>query len=227
MNDNNKFFLELFYAIDNYKKLAICDYKYSYLIVKPNGNRHLDTFMKELEKQKFRIVKCFAIRDFETINVALHNTEREKRHIIPINKMFCDFYGNYAILIVVSKRNITYENFVIDVQNFKTTVRRIFEYDYISYVFEASKILGYNEGERLIVLNKNNQIVEQKEMNHEGTYMVFSINSIHSPEPNIDITIQEFKLLRSLKIFTSDNVIPDTIVKSMRRYNSFSFLKDL
>ena len=211
----------------NYRTLGFKEYKYSYLIVKPNGAKHFKTYVDELIQQQFTIIGFFAIQDYETLNISLHPTEREQHHIVPINNMFKDFYSNYAILILRAKNNITYPAFVRQVYLFKTSVRKRFEVQYVSYVFDTSELLGDNQHQLLKIYGKNNQEVSKREMNHEGTFLVFSVNSLHSPDPDLKVTVSEIELLKANGIFLLKNLIPNFLVESIKKYETFAFLKDM
>ncbi len=184
MGITNLGYNKLFDDISNYKNLEFSDFKYSYLIVKPNGNRHFRTYVEELKKKGFEIFGYYSVMDYATVNVALHPTPPEQRHIVPINNMFKDCYGNYGVLILIGKTHITYEDFVKEVYAFKADTRKIFEVDYLSYVFDISKMLGEYREQRLVLLEKDGSEAKKREMNHVGTFLVFSINSLHSPECN-------------------------------------------
>ena len=218
---------KIFSSIENYRDLSFEDEKYSYLIVKPNGEKHFNTYVEELKKQKFKIIDFFAIFDYETLNIALHPTEPEQRHIVPINNMFKDFYSNYAILILISKSNITYKDFVRQVHLFKNSIRKRFEVDYVSYAFDIAELLNDNQHQRLKILDSEGKEVNKLEMNHEGTFLVFNINSLHSPDPDVNVTISELELLKRNHILIPDNVIPKVLVTAIQKYETFSFLKDL
>ena len=102
----------IFGKIENYQTIGLEEEKYSYLIVKPNGTRHINTYLSELIKENYKIIGFFAIRDYEAISLALHPSKKKRRHIIPINNMFKTLFGNYAVAIIVAKINISYEDFV-------------------------------------------------------------------------------------------------------------------
>ena len=220
-------FEEFSKAIRNYKKLGFEEYKYSYLIVKPNGNRHISTYIEELKEQKFEIFAYFSIFDYETINTVLHPTEKEQRHIRPINDMFHQYYGNFAILIIIGKKNIEYNDFVLQVFRYKSSVRQKFETNHISYVFDISTIMNDNQEEFLKIISKEGKEMPKREMNEAGTFLVFSVNSLHSPDPNLEITISELELLINSSIIVNDNLIPKMIVELIVKYESFAFLKDM
>lgn len=85
-------------SLINYRSLKINAYKYSYIIVKPNGARHFKTYVNELEKNGFDVIEYYAIVDYETINMKLHTDPAVQKYRIPVNKMFKDCFGNYAVL---------------------------------------------------------------------------------------------------------------------------------
>lgn len=213
--------------IENYAKLDYKSMKYSYLIVKPNGNRHLRTYIEELNRNGYDILGFYAVKDYATLNVVLHPTLPEQRHIIPINTMFKDCYGNYGILIVIGKSNISYENLVKDVYAFKADTRKIFELNYLSYVFDISDMLGEYREQRLLLIEKDGTEGKKREMNQTGTFLVFSVNSLHSPDPKVDVTVQEMQTLFSQNLICESNAIPEEIIFKMCEYETFAYLKDI
>ena len=227
MGITNLGYNKLFDDISNYDKLKFSNFKYSYLIVKPNGNRHFRTYVEELKKKGFVIFGYYSVMDYATVNVALHPTLPEQRHIVPINHMFKDCYGNYGVLILIGKTHITYEDFVKEVYEFKADTRRIFEVEYLSYVFDISKMLGEYREQRLVLLEKDGTEGKKREMNHEGTFLVFSVNSLHSPDQNVKVTVEEMILLKEMEIITESNRIPDCIIQKICEYETFVYLKDI
>ena len=218
---------QVFQEVENYRALGFEDYKYSYFIIKPNGVNCFKEYVEELKRQGFTIVNFFAVQDYDTVNIALHPTQKELRHIIPINNMFKEFYSNYAVLILVAKSNITYNDFAKQVYIFKKTVRKRFEPDYISYVFDASELLNEERQQLLKIIDKDSNEVPKKWMNQKGSFLVFSVNSLHSPDADVEVTISEMQKLEKMGIFSRENIIPKALVEAMMRYETFAFIKDM
>lgn len=227
MDITNLGYNKLFNDIDNHDKLEFSDFKYSYLIVKPNGNRHFRTYVEELKKKGFAIFGYYSVMDYATVNVALHPTPIEQRHIVPINNMFKDCYGNYGVLILIEKTHITYEQFVKEVYEFKADTRKIFEVEYLSYVFDISKMLGEYREQKLVIIEKDGSEGKKREMNQIGTFLVFSVNSLHSPDPDVKVTVDEMFLLKKMNIIAESNRIPKEIVHKISEYETFVYLKDI
>ena len=183
--------------------------------------------MEELKKKGFEIFGYYSVMDYATINVALHPTPPEQRHIVPINNMFKDCYGNYGVLILIGKANITYEDFVKEVYAFKSDTRKIFEVKYLSYVFDISNMLEEYREQRLVLLEKDGSEAKKREMNQVGTFLVFSVNSLHSPDPNVKVTVEEMELLKSMNLISESNRIPDEIVYKICKYETFVYLEDI
>lgn len=220
-------FSTLFNRLRNYDAMGYEEYKYSFIIVKPNGARHLKIYANELKRQGFDVLGFFVIYNHEEVNLSLHTTERERRNIIPINKMFKDLYGDSAILILIGQKNISYSEFVEKVYQFKWHARSLVEINYLSYVFDTSSILGINQGEVLKVIDKEGKEVKKYEMNNEGTFMVALPNSLHSPDNDVETTIQELRLMYEMGIISRQNIIPKRILDRITRYNSMEVLKDM
>lgn len=215
-------------TVDTYKGLEINESKISYLILKPNAAKHYQQIIQEIEANQFQILGQYAIMDYESINMALHIEQpKSLKYIMPISRMYNDFYGNYAILIVIAKKNITYEHFCIQVASLKRYLRDKMKLSYVSFAFNTAELGEENERQRLIILSKDGTELAKDEFNKEGTFMVFYVNEIHSPDDSVANTIKEMKLLLSLDSFNENLKIPKSIVENMKRYGTFELLKDL
>ncbi len=223
MFDCNKMFSRL----KDYQSMTFEEEKYSFLIVKPNGARHFRTYVEELKKQKYTIIGFFAIRDFGAINIALHNTKKKLRHIIPINNMFNTFFSNYAILILVAKSHISYDDFVRELCELKVRVRNRFKTPELAYVFDISTLINDQQNQVLKIIDENGQEVSKSDMNEKGTFKVYWVNSLHSPDPDVNVTIWEMQILRQNGIFEEENKIPDNLIEAIYRYETFTFVKDM
>ena len=218
---------DLFGEINNYQGMDFDEEKYTYLIVKPNGVRHLEIYINSLIQSGFKIIAFFAIKDFATINIALHNSKKKLRHIIPINSMFKTFFGNYGILILISKTHITFEDLVKEVYDFKIRVRRQFERTDLAYVFDISTLIGEQQNQVIKIFDENGNEVSKREMNQKGTFKIYSVNSLHSPDSTIDATIEEIIILLERGIFERKNIISNEVMKKIIYYETFAFIKDM
>jgi hypothetical protein len=225
--DSNNEFTVIFKRLQDYETMSFEEYKFSFIIVKPNGAKHISTYLEELKKWSIDILDIFAIHNHEKVNLALHLTERERSHIIPINMMFKDFYGDNAVLILIGKKNIEYSEFVSLVYKFKWKARSLVEKKYISYVFDTTDILGVNHGQYLKVLDAEGKEVKKYDMNHKGSFMVALPNSLHSPDDDVESTIKELMTIYHLGIICKNNVIPDAMIERIINYGTMEMLKDM
>lgn len=214
-------------SLKNYRNLKINAYKYSYIIVKPNGARHFKTYVDELKKNGFDIIGYYAIVDYEKVNMKLHTEPEVQKYIIPVNKMFKDCFGNYAVLVLIAKRNVSYFEFVKQVNDFKIFARTLFKLDYMSNVFDTSKLFEDNQEQRLMIMDKLDNEINKHEMNERGTFYVFSVNSIHAPDSEVSTTINELMILIESNIISENNIISDKVVGDISKYKSFEFLQDI
>lgn len=212
--------------ITNYREIDFEDYKYSYVILKPNSAIHFQNYLDELIEQKFEIINCFAIFDYETVNMVLHPDSGVLKYIMPLSRMYNDFHSNYAILILIGKQRISYPDFCRQVHRFKMSMRDKYHLDYVSFAFNISKVGLENEGQYLKIIKEDKE-VPKSEFNEDGTYLVFLPNEIHSPDDNVEVTISELQLLMKTGILLDDNIIPKNIIESIKRYGTYSFLKDM
>lgn len=220
--------LDMYRILDNAGNVSFEDMKISYLILKPNAAKHYGVIINEIINNRFTILGQYAVGDYETVNMALHiDQPAAMKYIVPISRMYNDFYGNYGVLVVIGKRNITYDNFCLQVVTLKKGLRSKFELSYISYAFDTSELGAQNEKQRLVIISPEGQEVKKDKFNEEGTYMVFFINEIHSPDETVDNTVKEMKFLMNMGMLEENNLIPNSVLENMRRYHTFEFLKDM
>lgn len=217
---------KMFGRLSNYRIMSIEEYKYSYVIVKPNGARHLKIYIAELERKGIDILGFYVIHDHEKVNLELHPTEWERSHVIPINKWFNDFYGNQGILILIGEKNISYEEFTKKVFEFKCRARHLTEKTYVSCVFDRSQIFKIIPTHELKVIDSNGNEVKKYEMNHSGDFMITLPNSLHSPDANVDSTISEMKILYKIGVFNSV-IMSEEILEEIDDFNSMEILKKI
>lgn len=217
---------EIFARLDNYKTMSMEEYKYSFVIVKPNGARHLKPYIREIEKSGIDILGYYVIHDHEKVNLALHTTDWELSHVVPINKWFQDFYGNQGILILVGKNNISYDDFSRLVFDFKWKARHLTETPYVSCVFDRSQILDFSPSQELKVIDETSSEVKKYEMNHSGDFMITLPNSLHSPDGNSASTVAELQVLHNIGAF-SIPIYDTTIFEEIEYFNSMEILKKL
>ena len=204
------------------------DLKIGYLILKPNSEKHYNDILEEIYRNRYIVLNQYAIFDYQTTTMALHKyQEKSLKYIIPINRMYADFYSNYGILLLIAKRDITYRNFCLQVVELKQYLRAKFELSYMSYVFDTSELGEENRHQRLMIVARNGNELKKDSMNQEGTFMVFQMNEIHSPDGTVSDVINELKTLMRMRVLSDENVIPKNLIDNMRRYESYQFLKDM
>lgn len=76
-------------------------------------------------------------------------------------------------------------------------------------------------------MSKDGKEIRKDKFNEEGTFMVFSINEIHSPNEEVETTVRELTFLKDMGVISAQCIIPKTIINSMKKYHTFEFLKDM
>ena len=211
----------------NYTNMIRTSKKYSYIIVKPNGEKHFASILKSIRSYNLTIERIYKIDDYESVNILLHPEKEKQKYILPINRVYKDFFSNYAILILVSESNISYDILISQIVKLKFEVREKYDYDYIAYILDVSKIgMQYNE-ETVKIISKSQVEIAKQKMNGKGSYLIMSINEIHSPDSNIQNTVRELILLIDNQIISQRNEISKKTVKLIEKYGTFLFLQDL
>lgn len=218
---------EMFLRLKDVSSLEKQDLKYNYIIVKPNGASHLKTCVNALEWRGFLISGIYAITDFKKVNEALHPLESEQEKIIPINKMFLDYFGNYAVCIVINKANITYEKFAEMVNGFKWFVRGMTTTPYVTCVFNQCEFMGKQPNQVLRIMDDFGNNVPMYEMNNKGSFIVTMPNSIHTPDADVQSIVKEFFVLKELDIILPENLVSNEYIDKIHKYKTMNVLQDM
>ena len=220
---------EVLAVIEKHEKLDFKELKVSYLILKPNAARHYKVIVNEIEKQQYTIIGQYAIRDYETLNMALHVEQPESmKYIIPISRMYNDFYGNYGVLLLIGKSNITYENFCLQVVSLKQNLRARFKFSYIAYAFDTAELGRENLHQKgLVVVDKDGkQTVDEYFKEKELSWCFTSMKFILLMQ-SVATLVKEMRLMDGMELFDVQNQIPKNIIEMMKKYKSFEHIKDM
>lgn len=220
-------FDDFYNSISNYRNLDETNYKYSYFMVKPNGNRDFQFYLNMISDYKLKVFGFYAIKNYNNIDLYLHPRDKEKQFLIPVDKMINDCCGNYAILIVVGKKDISYNDLVKMIYEIKKRSREKTSFNYFSYVFNFDKIVDRKKRNTLVILDEEKNEIKKSEMNGNGDYFVFSVNSLHAPDADVEITIEELKKLCDKEIFLNKNKIPICMIELILKYKTFEYLQDM
>lgn len=218
---------DMFLRLENVKNLTKQDIKYDYVIVKPNGAKHLKICLETIKWRGIDILGIYAIKDFEKVNMELHSLESEREKVIPITKMFLDYFGNYAVLIVIGKDNIMYDKFAEMVNGLKWFIRGMTATPYVTCIFNQSALLDKEPNQEIFIIDSENKKVQMYEMNNKGKFIVTMPNSIHTPDASVESIVHELKILKNLNIFDSSNHVSEQFLQMIYKYETMNVLKDM
>ena len=115
----------------------------------------------------------------------------------------------------------------LQVVSLKQNLRARFKFSYIAYAFDTSELGRENQHQRLVVVDKDGKQTGDEYFKREGTFMVFYINEIHSPDESVSTLVKEMRLMDGMELFDVQNQIPKNIIEMMKKYKSFEHIKDM
>ena len=77
------------------------------------------------------------------------------------------------------------------------------------------------------VLTQNGQQKKPRIMVGPGNYRISDMNIIHSPDPDLESTLDELKILLSSHVIDDKNLITEDMLNQMRKYRTLSFQEDM
>ena len=218
---------DIFFRLECSKKLTEMETKYDYIIVKPNGAKYLKICLDILRWRGFKIIGIYGIKDFEKVNMKLHPLESEQEKIIPITKMFLDYFGNYGVVIIIGKKNITYEKFAEMVNNFKWFIRGMTATPYVTCILDQSVILNKEPNQEISIVDSEGEKISMYEMNNKGSFIVTMPNFIHTPDPSVESIIKELKILKELDVLDDSNKVDEKYLQKIFKYATMNVLVDM
>lgn len=201
---------------------------YSYFIVKPDGIRYLDDICQTIEG-KFPSVRYYAIQDFKgTIKSLYHkHYERKGNNFAESFDAFLyglsELFGNESILILVADGERPYQELMQSVFDTKQELRKKYVNNKIGIVTNYGK--GRNNFIRLLTRSGNEK--KPRIMSEIGSYRISDMNTIHSPDPDLETTLDELKILLDKEVIHDKNLITTPMLDQMRRYKTVAFQHDM
>lgn len=201
---------------------------YSYFIVKPDGIRFLDNICETIEG-KFSKVRYYAIQDFKGTIKKLYHKHYERKgdkfgesfeaFLYGIGELF----GNESILILVADEKRPYQQLMQTVFETKQELRNKYVNNKVGIVTDY----GQKRDKFIRFFTQNGEQKKPRIMMGAGSYRISDMNIIHSPDPDLETTLDELKILLSLHVIDDKNLITEDMLKRMRRYKTLSFQEDM
>jgi len=201
---------------------------YSYFIIKPDGIRFLNDICKNIE-ENFDSIKYYSIENFdETITKLYH------KHFLTRKPSFKqslqsylwglkELFGNYGVLALVSDTDTKYDGFMQKVFNTKLEIRKQFVNNNLGI------ITNYGEGQknRIRILFEDGHEKVPRIMSDLGNHRINDMNVIHCPDPNLEDTLGELKILFDSGVINDKNLLTEELLQKMKKYQTGRIQADM
>ena len=105
---------------------------YSYFLIKPDGIRYLKEIDEIINSKKFDRMIYFAVNDWEKVQKDLYEEHYKKKDFADSYQAFVEaeknLFGNRGIVILVSKKEGTYQELMDKVFSTKLEIRKRLAY---------------------------------------------------------------------------------------------------
>ena len=105
---------------------------YSYFLIKPDGIRYLKEIDEIINSKKFDRIIYFAVNDWEKVQKDLYEEHYKKKDFADSYQAFVEaeknLFGNRGIIILVSKKEGTYQELMDKVLSTKLEIRKRLAY---------------------------------------------------------------------------------------------------
>lgn len=172
--------------------------KYTYLLLHPSSSIYVDYIFSMILNENFVILNVYRISNWDTILYDIYRNSFRKstsvyKHVFAhayINKYM---FGNYGLLVFLSKKNISIENLINDTLDIKRKIRK---------KINETK----NNGTIEMFLNNGNKIID-----------VF-LSYLHCPDTKKQYC-EDFETFRSYA--KEINILSETEIRNVLRYHSY------
>lgn len=202
---------------------------YSYFLVKPDGIRHMDSIMEEVENGNFSSIYPFAVHDFSDIIKKLYHRHYDEKgdkfrksfgsYLYGVNQI----YNNYGILLVVGDDGGDYEDLVQRVYDTKMKIREENVNDNIGI---ATNIPGEAEND-IRIISSSGKTKKLRCLRRPGYHRINDLNFIHCPDPRVDVTLEELDILYENGILSDENLIREDMMSAIVKYRCDNFIEDM
>ncbi len=204
---------------------------YSYFIIKPDGIRYIDDICKEIENE-FESIIYYNLDDFADITRKLNYKNYEQKgenfkkiydeYLYGVNQIF----GNKGLLILLGDTRISQQELVEKVYEKKIELRKKYINENVgiatNYEPEKAKKKNY-----IRIIEEDGTQKNPRIMKELGNHRISDLNTIHSPDPNIEDTIAELKIIDEQNIITEENRIIPEIMNKIKKYKTLNITEDM
>lgn len=190
-------------------KISFPEYKYAYVMVKPDGSKYVmkivDLIEKNLELEDIYFIR---VGDWKSISEKIYDAKNEwTPHFYTTFSIYADsvneLFGNTALIILIKFKTDLYEEYLEKIYNIKKEIR-MYRNKSFALVTDASK--NYNENGKLPsttlkIFNEDGSEKDPYYISSVGFHDFHALNIIHSPDPKISSIIREMKILVESRSF--------------------------
>lgn len=200
---------------------------YSYFLIKPDGIRFIDELCDEIE-ERYQSVRYYAVEDFEEIIKKLYHKHYEEKGEKFANSFdsylygLKELFGNQTIMALIADGSISQEELMKSIYRTKIELRNRHTNNNIGIITNHGT--GTKNYVRFISADGVKSL--PRIMEDLGNHRISNMNIIHSPDPNLSVTLEELNILVSEGIIDDKNLINADIMNKIRKYKTVRFQDD-
>ena len=196
---------------------------YSYFVIKPDGLKYFPEIHSELTSS-FQGIKYYKVKDYSTLIKKLYfrHYENKGQKFIESFEKYLDasnsLYGNETILALVqNETDSNVEEFRQRVFDTKMRIRKKFINPDLGIVTNDT---NKRKSNYIKVVGEDGSEIKQPIFNDEGNYRIVFLNVIHSPDPNMQSTMEELKIIYDSGVLSKENLIGREGLKSLLNHRT-------
>ncbi len=203
---------------------------FSYFVLKPDGIRYIDDICETIEG-RFDNVIYYYIEDFEDIIKKLYHKHYEEKgekfagsfesYLYGLKEIF----GNKALLMLIGDRS-SQKELAQKVFNTKIEIREKYGNDNIGIVTNHK---GNEQSKKLYIrlIDEKGEQSKTRILSDLGYYRISDMNTIHCPDPDVEITAEELNIIYREGVLNPDTVISKEIMDNVKKYKTLNIESDL
>ena len=189
---------------------------YSYFLIKPDGIRYLKEIDEIINSKKFDRIIYFAVNDWEKVQKDLYEEHYKKKDFADSYQAFVEaeknLFGNRGIIILVSKKEGTYQELMDKVLSTKLEIRKRLAY----------KVGLVRKGKKRKEIKRPRKFEDKHKI-----YRLSYLDVIHCPDPKKAVTLKELNKLFKKGIISVKNIISPKILAKIKKYKISGYLEEL
>ena len=208
--------------------------QYSYLILKPDSGNKISEILSMIEENfSLSELSFFVVENWKNAALSLYEDHFNWNEFF-YHSLFTyltsveELFGSKALLVLIHSDRYTKEELINEIYALKKKIRKM-RNNLFSLIVDAAQIPEFKDlnfpMRQVTITGENGIAISPFCLSENGYFDFHALNLCHCPDPDINTTIEELRLLTKLNVISPDTMVTDESLTLLTIYHTMQVLK--